>query len=84
MSFTNHNFNQIALAQIRDILKLPSRASHADIVARVRELKAVEDLSLAVHQRAKAHPAATAEQDDDDDLPIGRRRELAPSVRIPL
>jgi hypothetical protein len=34
MSFINATHNQIALHQIRDILKLPSRASHADVVAR--------------------------------------------------
>jgi hypothetical protein len=76
MSFNNNEFNRTCLLQIRDILKLPPQASHADLVARVRELKAVEDLSLAVHQRAKTHPAATAEQ-DDDDLPIGPRRSTS-------
>lgn len=66
MSFANDSFNRTALHQIRDILKLPSQASHADVVARVRELKAIEDLSLAVHQRAKTAAAGCAACDRGD------------------
>lgn len=86
MSFTNHNFNRIALHQIRDILKLPPQASHADIVAKVRETKSAADLAgsaLLLKRGAGGPPAATAEQ-DDDDLPIAPRRDLTPSIRIPL
>jgi hypothetical protein len=82
MSHINY---QICLDQIRDILGLRPQASPAAIVAKVRETKAAADLAghALLIERGRAMPAATAEQ-DDDDLPIGPRRELAPSIRIPL
>lgn len=66
MSFTNYAFNRTALFQIRDILKLPPQASHGDLVARVRELKAVEDLSLEVHRRARPETRGCAVCDRGD------------------
>jgi hypothetical protein len=92
MSFINATHNQITLTQIRDILKLPSQASHADLVARVRELKAIEDLSLAVHQRAKSKATGCAACDRGDfqlghadnctkSRPAGKSDALAISYR---
>jgi hypothetical protein len=78
MPFNNAAFNRTALLQIRDILKLPPQASHADLVAKVRENKAVVDSIDHAVAEVRTNfqggtAAATAEQ-DDDDLPIGPRR----------
>lgn len=86
MSFINSTFNRTALLQIRDILGLPPQVSHGDLVAKVRELKSAAELAgaaLLAQIGSTGTPAATAEQ-DDDDLPISPRRDLAPSVRVPL
>lgn len=63
MSETNY---EITVAQIRGILRLPRQASCSDIVARVRELKAIEDLSLEVHKRLKQQAAGCAACDRGD------------------
>lgn len=63
MSFNNAAFNRTALHQIRDILKLPPQASHADVVAKVRELQfaaAVAGAALECRQQQLVTEHGTA------------------------
>ena len=83
MSTTN---DQIAIEQIRDVLKLPLSASPAAIVAKVREIKSAADIAAQAKPTSMLHACYVFNQVrillglDEDTLPeqiLAKVRETA-------